>query len=134
MRVSRRALLMGAGAAVAVGTTLPLRRSVAEPETKEYRLTAQPATVNLTGDGCPDTAVWAYEGTVPGPELRMRRGQPVLITVINKLGEDTTVHWHGIRLPNAMDGAPNRLRSRANLWSPSRSAVGGSGLREGRTH
>jgi FtsP/CotA-like multicopper oxidase with cupredoxin domain len=89
-----------------VGTTFPLRRSVAEPETKEYRLTAQPATVKLTGNGYPDTAVWAYEGTVPGPQLRMRRGQPVRITVVNKLSEDTTVHWHGIRLPNAMDGVP----------------------------
>jgi FtsP/CotA-like multicopper oxidase with cupredoxin domain len=43
---------------------------------------------------------------VPGPELRVHQGQPVRITVVNKLAEDTTVHWHGIRLPNAMDGVP----------------------------
>jgi FtsP/CotA-like multicopper oxidase with cupredoxin domain len=41
---------------------------------------------------------------VPGPELRVRQGEPVRITVRNKLDEYTTVHWHGIRLPNAMDG------------------------------
>jgi FtsP/CotA-like multicopper oxidase with cupredoxin domain len=97
---------MGAGAAVAVGATFPLRRSFAEPDTQEYRLAARAATVNLTGDGHPETAVWAYDGTVPGPELRVRRGQPVRITVVNNLPEDTTVHWHGIRLPNAMDGVP----------------------------
>src|SRR5437764_7163531 len=105
MRVSRRALVVGAGAA-GFATVLPLRRSYAEPATKEYRIAAKSATVNLTGKGHPDTAVWAYEGTVPGPELRVRRGEPVRITVANKLDEDTTVHWHGIRLPNAMDGVP----------------------------
>jgi len=43
---------------------------------------------------------------VPGPELRVRQGDPLRLVVNNKLGEDTTVHWHGIRLPNAMDGVP----------------------------
>jgi FtsP/CotA-like multicopper oxidase with cupredoxin domain len=97
---------MGLGAAVAAGTILPLRRSFAEPDIKEHRLTAKLATVNLTGHGHAETAVWAYDGTVPGPALRVRQGEPVRITVINKLGKDTTVHWHGIRLPNAMDGVP----------------------------
>ena len=106
MRVSRRALMVGAGAA-AWGLALPLRRSFAETEIKEYRLTAKPAVVNLTGDGHPDTAVWTYEGTVPGLELRVRQGEPLRVVVENKLGEDTTVHWHGVRLPNAMDGVPN---------------------------
>src|SRR5579864_8927619 len=105
MRVSRRALIMGAGA-VALTGVLPSRRSYAAQATKEYRLAAKPATVNLTGKGYPDTAVRAYEGTVPGPELRIRQGQPVRITVVNNLDEDTTVHWHGVRLPNAMDGVP----------------------------
>jgi FtsP/CotA-like multicopper oxidase with cupredoxin domain len=105
MNVSRRALMMGAGAA-AWGFALPLRRSFAEPEIKEYRLTTKQAVVNLTGDGHPDTAAWAYDGTVPGPELRVRQGDPLRLVVNNKLGEDTTVHWHGIRLPNAMDGVP----------------------------
>ncbi len=105
MRVSRRALMGGAGAA-ACSLALPLRRSFAEPEIKEYQLTAKPATVNLTGSGYPDTSVWSYAGTVPGPELRVRQGEPVRVVVSNGLGEDTTVHWHGIRLPNAMDGVP----------------------------
>jgi FtsP/CotA-like multicopper oxidase with cupredoxin domain len=43
---------------------------------------------------------------VPGPQIRVRQGDPVRIVVANKLAEDTTVHWHGIRLPNAMDGVP----------------------------
>src|SRR4029077_15004861 len=105
MKVSRRALMLSAGTA-ALGSALPLRRSFAETEIKKYRLTAKTAVVNLTGDGHPDTAVWTYDGTVPGPELRVRQGDPLRLVVSNKLGEDTTVHWHGIRLPNAMDGVP----------------------------
>jgi FtsP/CotA-like multicopper oxidase with cupredoxin domain len=105
MRVSRRALILGAGA-VGFAEALPLRHIYANPAIREYNLAAQPATVNLTGKSYPDTAVWAYDGTVPGPELRVRQGEPVRITVVNRLGEDTTVHWHGIRLPNAMDGVP----------------------------
>src|SRR5712671_6175984 len=105
MRVSRRALVMGAGTA-GLGATLPFRRCFAKSGIKEYRLAAKPAVANLAGEGHPNTSVWAYNGDVPGPELRVRQGQPVRITVVNKLGEDTTVHWHGIRLPNAMDGVP----------------------------
>jgi FtsP/CotA-like multicopper oxidase with cupredoxin domain len=105
MRISRRALAMGAGAA-GLGAILPFRRSFAEAEIKEVRLAAQTATVDLTGSGHPDTAVWTYDGTVPGPAIRVRQGEPVRLVVSNKLGEDTTVHWHGIRLPNAMDGVP----------------------------
>ena len=88
----------------ALGAALPFRRTFADTEIKEYRLTAGPAVVNLTGSGHPDTAVWTYDGSVPGPELRIRQGERVRLVVSNKLGEDTTVHWHGIRLPNAMDG------------------------------
>src|SRR5437764_7243305 len=102
MTISRRALLLGAGAAAFA----PPRRGVANSAITEFRLTAQPSVVNLTGSGNSDTEVWAYEGTVPGPELRLRQGDPVRVVVSNKLGEDTTVHWHGIRLPNAMDGVP----------------------------
>jgi FtsP/CotA-like multicopper oxidase with cupredoxin domain len=105
MNVSRRALMTGAGAA-AWGLALPLRRSFAEPEIKEYRLTAKQVVVKLTGDGHRYTAVWAYDGTVPGPEVRIRQGERVRVVITNKLGEDTTVHWHGIRLPNVMDGVP----------------------------
>jgi FtsP/CotA-like multicopper oxidase with cupredoxin domain len=50
--------------------------------------------------------VWAYNGTVPGPALRIRQGEPVRILVENRLEEETTVHWHGIRLPIVMDGVP----------------------------
>jgi FtsP/CotA-like multicopper oxidase with cupredoxin domain len=62
---------------------------------------------SLVGAGHPDTAVWAYDGSVPGPVLRYRQGERLRIEVQNALDADTTVHFHGIRLPNAMDGVPD---------------------------
>jgi FtsP/CotA-like multicopper oxidase with cupredoxin domain len=50
---------------------------------------------------------WTYNGTVPGPEIRVPYGQRVRIVVENDLPEETTVHWHGIDVPNAMDGVPD---------------------------
>ena len=44
---------------------------------------------------------------MPGPELRFRQGERLKIAVENALAASTTVHWHGIRLPNAMDGVPH---------------------------
>jgi FtsP/CotA-like multicopper oxidase with cupredoxin domain len=43
---------------------------------------------------------------VPGPTLRVRQGEPVRLLVTNQLDQETTVHWHGVRVPNAMDGVP----------------------------
>jgi mono/diheme cytochrome c family protein len=56
----------------------------------------------------PDTRVTAYtyDGTVPGPEIRVPYGQHVRVVVTNSLTDPTTVHWHGIAVPNAMDGVP----------------------------
>ncbi|MDH5578097.1 MAG: multicopper oxidase domain-containing protein, partial [Betaproteobacteria bacterium] len=62
--------------------------------------------VQLVPDKYPATGVWAYNGTVPGPVLRARQGDRLRVHVENALEEATTVHWHGIRLPNAMDGVP----------------------------
>lgn len=52
------------------------------------------------------TAMLGFYGTMPGPELRVRRGQRVVVEVENGLNEGTAVHWHGIRLENMMDGVP----------------------------
>ena len=52
----------------------------------------------------PETEIWSFNGTAPGPELRFRQGERVRIAVENRLPQETTVHWHGLRVPNAMDG------------------------------
>jgi FtsP/CotA-like multicopper oxidase with cupredoxin domain len=47
---------------------------------------------------------WAYNGTLPGPELRVNQGDRLKVTLVNHLPAATSIHWHGIRLPNAVDG------------------------------
>ncbi|MGH2554608.1 MAG: multicopper oxidase family protein, partial [Actinomycetota bacterium] len=49
---------------------------------------------------------WAYNGQVPGPEIRVERGDRVRVILTNHLTEPTTIHWHGVTVPNAMDGVP----------------------------
>lgn len=51
-------------------------------------------------------AAYAYNGIVPGPQIRVRNGRRVRIGFINDLPVDTTIHWHGIGVPNAQDGVP----------------------------
>ncbi len=52
------------------------------------------------------TAAWTYNGTVPGPMIRAQLGDRVIVHFKNSLPEATTMHWHGLRVPNDMDGAP----------------------------
>ena len=47
---------------------------------------------------------WAFNGTVPGPELRVVQGDRVRVTLVNHLPDRTSIHWHGLRLPDAEDG------------------------------
>lgn len=73
---------------------------------RDFTLAAAPSRAQLAGADRPRTAVWAYSDSVPGPILRLRQGEPVRIVVDNRLEQNTTVHWHGIRLPIGMDGVP----------------------------
>ena len=90
-----------------MGTAAVLLVPRARSVTPIRALAVAAAEQSLAGAGHPRTAVWAYNGTVPGPELRFRQGDRLRIEVENRLDVETTVHWHGIRLPNVMDGVPH---------------------------
>ena len=49
---------------------------------------------------------WGYNGSIPGPTIQVNTGDYVNIRVINHLPEATSVHWHGLDVPNMMDGVP----------------------------
>ena len=89
---------------LATGAALTLAPRLSFAQARKLRVAA--AKQSLVGAQHPATDVWAYNGTVPGPELRFKQGERLRIEVENALGVATTVHWHGIRLPNAMDGVP----------------------------
>jgi FtsP/CotA-like multicopper oxidase with cupredoxin domain len=71
---------------------------------REFSIVAAPTELVLV-DG-KRLQVWAYNGQVPGPTLRVRLGETLRVTFENRLPQPTTIHWHGVRLPNAMDGVP----------------------------
>jgi len=73
-----------------------------EDGVKVFDLTAEPVIWNILDDVA--VTAWTYNGTVPGPMIRVTEGDRVRINFINNLPEATTIHWHGITVPNAMDG------------------------------
>jgi FtsP/CotA-like multicopper oxidase with cupredoxin domain len=73
-------------------------------DTKVFRLSCERARWEVRPDEFKD--VYAYNGTLPGPEIRVTEGDKVRFIVSNKLPESTAVHWHGLVTPNAMDGVP----------------------------
>ena len=72
--------------------------------THDYELIAAPLDVELVPGHV--TPAWAYGGQAPGLELRCRQGERLRVRFVNKLEVETTIHWHGIRLPLDMDGVP----------------------------
>lgn len=103
--MSRRSFVVGSSSLAAGSFMAPVTGSAAERV--DFKLTAKPARAALVGPPYADTAVWSYNATVPGPTLRLRQGDRMTVAVENGLDEETTVHWHGIRVPNAMDGVPH---------------------------
>lgn len=104
--LTRRDFLCGAAAMAA----FPMGACVASPvrtSATVVSLRAAPAQVPLVGAPHPPTDVWCYNGRVPGPEIRVRQGSRLRVEVANALSETTTVHWHGVRVPHAMDGVPH---------------------------
>lgn len=71
----------------------------------EFTLDARPVWWRIYGKQ--RLAAYAYNGIVPGPEIRVPNGQRVRIRFTNNLPEETTVHWHGIGVPNSQDGVPD---------------------------
>ncbi|MBW2375594.1 MAG: multicopper oxidase domain-containing protein [Deltaproteobacteria bacterium] len=71
---------------------------------QSFELTAAPTSIQQFDGRLLD--VWAYNGTVPGPVLRVRLGEEIEVKLHNRLPQPTTIHWHGVRVPNAMDGVP----------------------------
>jgi CopA family copper-resistance protein len=68
-----------------------------------FDLLLGPTPVNITGRQRTATTV---NGSLPGPILRVREGDTVTCNITNRLSEYTSIHWHGLLLPNAMDGVP----------------------------
>jgi FtsP/CotA-like multicopper oxidase with cupredoxin domain len=103
-RLSRRRLLAGSGF-VTAAALCPAAAGAQQPAADGFRpLRALPGVVPLRGPEREMTAIWGYSGVVPGPTLRIKRGEELKVRLFNALPAETAIHWHGVRLPNAFDG------------------------------
>ena len=110
--MSRRRFVQGViGGGVAVGALRGSLIAIANERPpwppvlmgKEFELSIDRLAVDFTGR---DAIATAINGSVPGPIIRWREGDRVTLAVTNHLDETTSIHWHGIRTPSAMDGVP----------------------------
>lgn len=89
--------------ATSLGLMLVMAIPLAAAE-RSFTLNAQ--VVDWQLGGSQTVKAWTYNGTIPGPELRVAAGDTVRVTLTNSLPEATTIHWHGVPVPNGMDGVP----------------------------
>lgn len=105
---SRRTFLAGSVAAGVSAMLAPIwPRGASAAPLREFKLQCTSASVQLSPGPTAKTDIWSYNGVVPGPEIRVKQGERLRITLENALEQSTTIHCHGIRLPNAMDGVPH---------------------------
>jgi FtsP/CotA-like multicopper oxidase with cupredoxin domain len=96
----------------------PLAESTVDAGVRRFHLAAHEGETTFPGHENP-TTTWGYSGAFLGPTLRARAGESVEVHVDNALGEDTSVHWHGMHLPAAMDGGPHQMIAAGGSWVPS---------------
>ncbi|HHH10684.1 MAG TPA: copper oxidase, partial [Sorangium sp.] len=83
--------------------------------TTSYDLTLQQGSSHFLNDV--STPTWGINGSFLGPTLRLRNGDKVRLNYTNTLGEDTTMHAHGVHLPASMDGGPHQIIKAGASWT-----------------
>ena len=88
---------------LSASTKISSRKETKEISGTEFNLSIEKTSVNITGNPSVATTV---NGMLSGPTLRWKEGDTVTINVTNNLSEDSSIQWHGLILPPAMDGVP----------------------------
>lgn len=92
-----------AGGGVAAASCADMVEQPSNAPVREFELTAQKSVVDI-GDGKTAEA-WTFDGTTPGPELRVKQGDRIVVKLTNKdIEKGVTIHWHGVVLPCSQDG------------------------------
>jgi FtsP/CotA-like multicopper oxidase with cupredoxin domain len=102
---TRRSLLLGAGAAgtAAFASRAAHAQTVQPSPDVDHTIRIAPIAFEIAPGKVIKTT--SYNGTVPGPTLRLQEGKPVAINVINDSGYPNLVHWHGLMIPSVQDGS-----------------------------
>jgi len=103
--ISRRRFMLGTAALAGWALTPPAIRAASAAEPLPELRAAPGVAQLLPADSFGPTKVWAYNGATPGEAIRVKAGERVRRSLVNDLPQSTAVHWHGIRIDNAMDGA-----------------------------
>ena len=135
MKITRRSLFLGTAAAAAIGGggvyAARALRSAGSSEPQPLRIPPlldarkQGQSISLTVQsgsteffaGRPSRTL-GYNGSYLGPTIRLHRGDDVQMAVTNALGQNTTVHWHGLLVPAELDGSPHQLIRPGDTWRP----------------
>ncbi len=99
MNLSRRQFMAASAAISFTGT------SIARASTTNS-LKAGKTSIQLAPPDYPKTELWGFNGQATGPEIRLKQGARLTRLFENGLTETSSLHWHGIRVPNEMDGVP----------------------------
>ena len=102
----RRRFLQAAASGLLGGTLLPAGAVAAANDRTPVRLRAAPGEYRLHPTKTEPATLMQFNASIPGPVLRIPRGRETLIRFDNALDEPSSVHWHGLRIANAMDGVP----------------------------
>ncbi|MGB7205645.1 MAG: multicopper oxidase domain-containing protein, partial [Anderseniella sp.] len=102
--MTRRQMLAGTAMA-GLAAAMPERLHASETPDGFLEVKAQKAS-KLLMEGGKEAGLWTYNGINPGPQIRLKRNEKVKVRLTNELDEPTMIHWHGIRIDNAMDGTP----------------------------
>lgn len=113
---------MGSNANVSLNTGVFTRQFFTPPEAaftvvagrKVFNLTMQRGTQQFTGQGV--TQTMGINGNFLAPTLRVSQNDLVDLNVTNQLGQETTLHWHGMRVPSLMDGGPHQKILHNATW------------------
>ena len=132
MKITRRSLFLGAAAVIsggvyatrglwAAGSSEPQPLRIpplldAREQGQSIALTAKAGSTEFFAGRASQTL--GYNGSYLGPTIRLHRGDDVQMAVTNALGQDTTVHWHGLLIPAEVDGSPHQLIRPGDTWRP----------------
>ena len=105
VKISRRRFLQGSATSISLGVMPQLSHATRQAK-GQWRLEAEEITRQFEADEGLPTQLLGFNGSTPGPVLRLPQGEVSEINVSNNLQEPTAVHWHGLRIDNAMDGVP----------------------------
>ena len=133
MKLTRRSLLAGTAAVIGGGALYATRETWRSGFSESQPLRIPPLldartqghSIALTVQGGTteffaghNSQTLGYNGSYLGPTIRLHRGDDVQMAVTNALGQNTTVHWHGLLIPAELDGGPHQLIRPGDTWRP----------------